>query len=110
MEVLDNKIKMNGMVYDILEITSTRYFASLTSVESGNLVAYETGRIVRTKPSTANMGGVMVEFKDKERMVSNEQFGKCSSGFECCMTVKNKNLVHQNYLEAVKWDEKHSKE
>jgi len=109
MEALKLEFKMNDMNYKIVERSDSRYFAELHSTESGNLVAYETGRIVQRKGNTGIIAGKAVEFKAKEAIINNEQFGKCPSGLEMCMTPKNKQEVYNTYLEAIKWDRKNSK-
>jgi len=107
MEPLRSEFRMNDIDYKIIERSDTRYFAELHSTESGKLVAYETGRIVKRKASTGVRGGVTVEYKAKEHVVDNEKFGKCPSDLECCMSPKYNNEVYRDYLKAIEWDKKH---
>lgn len=102
MEPLEKEFRKNDMNYKILERSETRYFAELRSTESGNIVAYETGRILKQEGTQRIIDGKTVEYKAKELIVSNEKFG--SDEFECCMNPKNESKVHAAFLEATEFD------
>lgn len=75
MEKLKTNFTKNEMIYNIIDRSDNIYLAEVFS-ESNKLVGYEIGRIIKSKESTAKMGGVDVTFQAKERIVSNEMFGR----------------------------------
>ena len=107
MEPLKTEFTLNSMRYVILERTQDRYFAELRNADKGNVSTYETGRIIHQKETDTVLDGTKVKFKARERIPSNEQFGRCPSGTECCMSPKHKDVVYAEYLKGVEWDEKH---
>ena len=102
METLKTEFVKNDINYKIIERSESRYFAELSSTFSGNVIGYETGRIVRTNGGKATMGGKDVVFKPSENIVSNEQFGK--DEFECSMGVKNKDYVYAAFMNGIERD------
>ena len=110
MEPLKTEFTLNSMHYVILERTEGRYFAELHSSDTGNVNAYETGRIIHQKETNTVLDGTKVKFKARERIPNKDQFGRCQSKTECCMAPKNKKLVYEAYLKGIKWDKKHKKD
>jgi hypothetical protein len=102
MEQLKTGFKKNDIDYTILERTATRYFAELRSMESGMIIGYETGKIIRTKAKTATISGKTINFKGGERIISNEQFG--FDKFECFLPPRLKDEVYQQYLNGIEKD------
>lgn len=110
MEPLQKEFTLNKMRYVILERTLNRYFAELRNTDTGNASSYETGRIIHQKETNTVLDGTKVKFKARERIPNNEQFGRCPSGTECCMSPKHKQTVYKEYLKGVEWDEKHKED
>lgn len=102
MKTLDKKFNKNGMSYEILERSETRYFASVSSLESGKLCGYETGRIVIGKAVDTEIQGKKVKFGSREHIIGNEQFGQ--DKFECFYGVARKLICYSNYQKGVKAD------
>jgi hypothetical protein len=108
MEPLKKEFTLNHMRYVILERTADRYFAELRNTDTGNVSTYETGRIIHQQETNTVLDGIKVKFKAREKIPNNEQFGRCPSGTECCMSLKHKDIVYAEYLKGVEWDEKNT--
>jgi hypothetical protein len=80
MEKLKDSFNKNGMHYDVVDTKDIDglgyYLCKVSSLESGRVCGYEVGRVVKSKGGVSNIGGVDVEFKAKELIISNEQFGR----------------------------------
>jgi hypothetical protein len=87
MKTLPTEFNKNGMKYRIIDRSETRYLAEVYSLESGNLGAYETGRILRHEGF--KIGGRDVEAG--ENIIGNEAFGK--DAYEGVMSPKSKDVV-----------------
>ena len=94
MKKLKDEFNKNGINYTILERTDSRYFAELKSMESGNIVGYETGRILSGKHFQAT--------EESEYIVGNEMFGR--DKYEGSYCKKNKDLAYKDFLNGSQAD------
>lgn len=99
LQPLPQTFRKNDLTYTILERTSTRYFARLTSSDTGHTVAYESGRIITQSHRTAKIAGKPVTFQAREMITSNESFGK--DPFDYASRPENKRLAYNRYLQGV---------
>lgn len=104
MKPLKTEFQKNDMLYKILERTTNFYFAELRSTDSGNVVAYESGRIVKNKARTGTFEGVKVKFEEGESIVSNEKFGQ--HPVDRAYIVVNKDKCYQHFLKYARKDQK----
>ena len=102
MKELKTKFRKNDMDYEILERTTNFYFAELRSTDSGIVVAYESGLILKNKARNTIIDGKKVEFVESEAVVGNEKFGQ--HPVDRAYTVKNKDKCYKNYLKFAKKD------
>jgi hypothetical protein len=101
MEHLKTEFKIKDITVKIVERSGTRYFAELYD---GILVGYETGRIIASKEQDAVIGGTQVHFSAKERIPSNESFGKVAH--EVSMNKTHKELVYKEFKLGTEFDKK----
>jgi hypothetical protein len=104
MEALNTEFRLNDINYKVTDRSDTRYFAELHSTETGKLVGYETGRIIASKEQDAVIGGAQVHFSAKERIPSNESFGKVAH--EVSMNKTHKELVYKEFKLGTEFDKK----
>ncbi|MEL7586806.1 MAG: hypothetical protein AAGU19_08830 [Prolixibacteraceae bacterium] len=85
MKQLEIEFRKNDLLYRIVKRSNTRYIAQLFSLESGNCIGIETGRIKAQKAQTKTIGGKVVHFEEMEVIPGNEAFGKDPHRCEACM-------------------------
>lgn len=89
---LKKEFNKNEMRYKILERSKYFYFAEVRSMESGNIIGYESGRIEFRK--ARNLGGKQIE--SREVIIPNSKFGlNPADEFH---SPRNKDKCYKNYL------------
>lgn len=101
MKKLKTEFSKNKMQYRILERSKNYYFAEVRSTETGNIVAYESGRII--SHSGYKIHGNKVE--PGEHMVGNNEFGRHDADYSA--NVKNKEKALKIFKQFSATDQTH---
>jgi len=89
MEILSKTIRKNGFSYE--QVCRNEFAAVYAQMVGGLIIAYEVFEIRQQKEGSATMGGVEIQFKEKELFPGDNEFGKTA------WSVKNKDKAIQMF-------------
>jgi hypothetical protein len=95
-KVLDIAVKRSGCIYRILERSRSRYFAAVINTDTGHVIGYETGRIVKRKCHFRIDGDVQLHFDEVECLNDDNKFG--IDRHEMFVTPPRKDVAYNAFI------------